>query len=499
MTKKLRSIIITLSVGLIALVAYFVVDYIIQNQQADEVTKVKLTEFTASNIASLKVTLQDGQYYYITENADASSEDSTVSYKVTFNGLYEGLAYSASSAKSMMTYACSLTAQRDMGETDESEYPLYGLDNPQSVVTLTKMNGDTFNIYVGSSTNAGSSYYCRVDGSDHVYIISGAHGEMFTREPNDMRITQFSVAVSPENVASFLWRYGENKEIYVYRELEESVFNPFTKYFVSSPWANEMPINGDIFSELLNGLDVLYINDYVTPKLDGSDVDLADYGLDDPWGYYKITGTDGTVQEFSFGDYTDDDLKYYCYMLDHATNDIYTVARGRVSFLEEYKALTVTTPYIVNAYMKDIQYLTAEFDGKTSVLEMKRIYLSDEEKEELENAGETVVDYNTKVTLDGVTYDSYSMSMLYQCATGILIQGEYKGYEHEETPMLKITFQPFDADEKPCVIEYYKIDNNFCAAYINGTCDFIVSVKAVQGYIDGVQIVKDGGTPNYVV
>ena len=56
MTKKLRSIIITLSVGLIALVAYFVVDYIIQNQQADEVTKVKLTEFTASNIASLKVT-----------------------------------------------------------------------------------------------------------------------------------------------------------------------------------------------------------------------------------------------------------------------------------------------------------------------------------------------------------------------------------------------------------------------------------------------------------
>ncbi len=498
MTKKLRSIIITVSIGVLALVAYFVVDYIVKNIDEPTTTSVKLTEFSTGNIASLKITLKDGQYYYVTENAD-SSDATSVSYKVTFNGIYEGLAYSASSAKTMMGYACTLTAKRDLGETDESEYVLYGLDDPLSVVTLTKMNGETFNIYVGSMAGADSAYYCRVDGSNHVYIISGSYGEMFTRTPNKMRITQFSVAVDADKVDTFTWQYEDNKPVYVYRDLEISVFNPFTKYFVSSPWGNKMPVNGDMFSDLLASLDVLYISDYITPKVDGSEVNLADYGLDKPWGYYKITGIDGTTQEFSFGNYVDESAKYYCYMLDHATNDIYTVLRDKVSFIKNYTALTVTTPYIVNAYMKEIQYLTAEFAGKTSVMEMKRTYLSDEEKKALEEAGKNVVDYTTKVTLDGIAYDSYALSMLYQCATGIYIQGQYKDYEHDEVPMLKLTFTPFDADEKPCVIEYYKIDNNFCAAYINGTCDFVVSVKAVQNYINGVALVKDGGIPNYVV
>lgn len=498
MTKKLRSIIITVSIGLLALIAYFVVDYIIQNTEEAPTTTVTLTDFSASDIASLKITLQDGQYYYVTENAQADDTESTLSYKVTFNGIYEGLAYSASSAKSMMGYACSLTAKRDLGVTDESEYKLYGLDNPLSVVTLTLMSGETFNIYVGSASGSDSAYYCRVDDSDHVYIISGAFGEMFTREPNAMRITQFSVTVAADKVDTFTWKLGDNDPIYVYRELEASVYNPFTKYFITSPWKNKMPINGDMFGQLLDSLDVLYISDYITPKADGSAVNLADYGLDKPWGYYKITGTDGTVQEFSFGNYVDD-TEYYCYMLDHATNDIYTVARARVSFIQTYTALTVTTPYIINAYMKEIQYLTAEFDGKTSVLEMKRTYLSEEEKKALEDAGETVVDFTTKVTLDGVAYNDYALSMLYQCATGILIQAQYKAYEHEETPMLKLTFSPFDADEKPFVIEYYKIDGNFCAAYINGECDFVVSIKAVQNYIDSVALVKEGGTPNYII
>ena len=166
MTKKLRSIIITLSVGAIALVAYFVAAHIINNQETASTTKVQLTDFSASNIASLKVTLQDGQYYYVTEDAAASTDGATVSYKVTFNGIYEGLAYNATTAKAMMKYACSLTAQRDLGTTDESEYVIYGLDNPLSVVTLTKLDGSTFNIYVGSPTDANSAYYCRVDGAD---------------------------------------------------------------------------------------------------------------------------------------------------------------------------------------------------------------------------------------------------------------------------------------------------------------------------------------------
>ncbi len=497
MPKKLRSIIITFCVGLVALGAYFIADNIIKNQEDPTSTKVTLIQYDTSSIASVKVTLANGEYYYVTEDADISAAgESTVAYKVTFNGIYENLAYDASAAKSLMTYACSLVAQRDLGVADESELALYGLDEPQSVVTLTKISDNsTVNIYVGAYSDSASSYYCKVDNSDHVYIISGAAGEMFTSEPNDMRISQFTVAVTTDTIETMTWKYMDDPEIYIYRELEDSVFNPYTKFFVGKPWSRHMPINGDAFAELVNGLTVLYINDHITPKLDGSEVNLADYGLDDPWGYYKLTGKDGAVQEFSFGDYSDE-AEYYCYMLDHSDGHIYTVARNRVSFIEEFKAVDVTTPYIFNAHSDNIQSVKAEYDGKVSILEIFRDYLSEEEKKELEENGEDVIDFTTYKKLDGVSYDEFNMGRLYQCAL-VQIQRVDNNYEHEAEALLKMTITPFDIDEDPLVIEYYRIDENFCAAYINGVCDFVVSAKAVTGYIQAIDDVKAGITPGY--
>lgn len=122
MAKKLRSIIITLCVGVVALSAYFIVDAVMAKQESNKTTTTVLTSYAASEIASLKVTLQSGEYYFITENAAESTSSYIVPYKVTFNGVYEGIEYDSSRANSLMSAACNLSASRDLGKMDESEY-----------------------------------------------------------------------------------------------------------------------------------------------------------------------------------------------------------------------------------------------------------------------------------------------------------------------------------------------------------------------------------------
>ena len=86
-------------------------------------------------------------------------------------------------------------------------------------------------------------------------------------------------------------------------------------------------------------------------------MDLADYGLDDPWGYYKIVTPDGEVQELSFGDFTDD-TDYYCYFYDHTTEQIYYTSYASLSFLMT-DPMDVTAAYVLSANLSDIEYITS--------------------------------------------------------------------------------------------------------------------------------------------
>ena len=117
MTKKLKSILISLCVCVLAVAAYFITEKILENSSSGPGTSttVKLTNLSSENIVSIKVELSDGEYYYITEDAKATADAGSTVYKVTFSGIYEGLDYDKTTAKRLYSYASALSAQRDMG------------------------------------------------------------------------------------------------------------------------------------------------------------------------------------------------------------------------------------------------------------------------------------------------------------------------------------------------------------------------------------------------
>ncbi len=499
MTKKVKSLIITASVMVIALVAYMVTYYIVTRPSNGTVTTSMLTEINSSNVASVEVVLQNGDSYIVTENAE--DEDTAITYKITFNGVYEGLRYDASDAKNLVTISTQLVSTRNLGIIEEGDYVLYGLNNPQSVVTVNLLDNTQKKIYVGNKNIAKGDYYCRLDGDENLYTISGYSGGILSASINSVRISEFILPFEEyEEIDVIEWKHKDGEQVVIKRQLEKTIYNPFTNYVVTHPWQVEMPVNVDLFVEMVKTMKTLQLADYITPKLDGSAINLKDYGLDDPWGYYKITTVKGKVQEFSFGNYIDD-LEYYSYMLDHSTNDIYTVYRGSVAWIEKYDALSVTTPYIINAYLNNIETLTIIANGETNVLKHIKRYYSQAEIDEMEANGQTVNTlFESKYRFNDFEYPERTLSLLYMSTTGTRIHVASTKYEHEDEPDLILIYNPFDIDEPERKIEFYKLkeNENFYAAYIDGKQDFIVSETSVQTVINDVEIVKNGGTPEYV-
>lgn len=490
MNKKIKSILITLFVGLVALISLAVVMNVLENLEEEEGTssKKQLIKYTVGDVASVKVELKNGEYYYVTEDAGSSVSNSVVQYKVTFNGIYAGLEYDTSLSKQLVSCASQLTAERDMGFQETENLSMFGLDVPTSVVTILTEDGAERKIYMGNVSSGGSGYYCMVDGDDHVYVIGPAKGEVLIKAPNEMRVKQFILPTSLDNIDKVEWKYGNYERISIYRDLESSVFNPYLNYYIDAPWSMPLPVNGDDLTHLFENMTSLSVNEYITPKADGSDAVLADYGLDDPWGYFKITCIDGTVYEFSFGDYSDD-INYYCYMRDHSTGQIYTVSYEKASHFADYTPIDVTSPYLILANLDDIESVIAEYDGRISDFVHKRVSTG--------VADDGTVTYEHSYTLEGMSYDNIYMGLLYRNAIGMRVQNQYKGYEHEEEAMLKLTFNAFDVETEPKVISFYKINNDLCVAEIDGHKDLMVSVSDVQDYIDAINKVKNGQKPDY--
>ena len=129
-----------------------------------------------------------------------------------------------------------------------------------------------------------------------------------------------------------------------------------------------------------------------------------------------------------------------------------------------------------------------------------RKYYSQEELDAMEE--EPVNNFTSTYLLNGKEYSSDQISALYMTALSFRIRGTYNPdtMHLEEDPYFTITLTPFGASspEDSREVVFYKYNDNFCVAFINGIADFVVPVEMIDRYVDALQTVKDGRVPPYV-
>lgn len=267
MNKKIRTLIILVAVFIVAATGYVILSNI--NSAKDDKEEI-VRETDAGDIASI-VIKRDGAVFTFENDGNgglAYKEDATF----PMNSAY---------ASSLITGVTQVKATRTIAN-DKSKASEYGLDAPQSTVTVTLAGGKSFNIYIGDQNPVTSYYYMCVDGSDKVYSATSTYAGRFCRTIEDMAslsVTEDDINVS--HLRSISVKNGSSAFDLLYKEDNADIFyNDHVFWYVCDAAGEYTASSEKIAKELKDVIEELSFEKCVVYK--PTDKQLADFGISSP-------------------------------------------------------------------------------------------------------------------------------------------------------------------------------------------------------------------------
>lgn len=167
-TLKLAAAVIVL---VVVIGAYFGVKYWNSAEtakaEAGTDTSIALTELTGDEITKFS-------YQYNGETFTFVKEDGT-----WYNDADRSFPVKQSTIEGKLSSAVSTTATREL-EADDAALSEYGLDAPANTITLTDVDGNETVFEIGDMNASTSEYYCRLNRSNKVYMISSSLNSMMS-------------------------------------------------------------------------------------------------------------------------------------------------------------------------------------------------------------------------------------------------------------------------------------------------------------------------------
>ena len=91
------------------------------------------------------------------------------------------------SVEAMATAVSSITASQVL--TGVTDYGQYGLEDPDSVITVKTSDGKTYTILTGDYNSTAASYYAMLEGASDVYLVTGEYLDNFEYSIDELEAT----------------------------------------------------------------------------------------------------------------------------------------------------------------------------------------------------------------------------------------------------------------------------------------------------------------------
>lgn len=206
MNRKLRRLLILAGALVLVAAGYLVLSGI--NQEAAE--DIALRRGDPQALAAIDIQNEKGTFHF--EREDGGAWRYTEDESFPLNQAY---------GDSIEDGAAEIVAKRRI---DTGNFAKYGLDAPQSIVTVTEKNGERFAMHIGAQNTATTDYYFRMGGSDDVYIVADTFANKFLRGILDMaalvpiediELSQLGrMEMEPKDGAPFAVEYMEDAPTY---------------------------------------------------------------------------------------------------------------------------------------------------------------------------------------------------------------------------------------------------------------------------------------------
>lgn len=468
----------------------------------DEDTSLIITDKEGTEVLKAEITNAYGSYTFERESrlVTSTDEDGVVSTTDEYYWVSEqmnGAPSNDTTIKAFMNCLAGLKAA-ELVEAGAEDLDKYGLENPVSTATVTFDDSETKTVHFGITNPSATSYvYCRVDGSNDVYMASYYSTSKAYSPITDfvsLSITESYNTTEPAELDYFIIERKDLEEpieiSYMFdvaeeSEKEDSVITTFNSHRITSPIVAEVDYTiGQTTCYGLYGMSAGYC-----VSVDPDEALLTEAGLDEP--YCKLT--------FKYGG------NRYVVKLGNEIIDITESEDGTpnlktvVGYYGMVEGSNVLYAFAVDStpwYTVTLEELVSRRPVSPYIYTCNAVVITTPDREYnfiIEGDAQT----GSTFTLDGTVLDNEKFRELYQHMISSIGEELYR-VEGDYEPYVTIEFKYRDeyhevygtASDK---IEFYKSDDRKNIVRVNGEVLFKVRQVFTDRLIQNIDALLNGG------
>jgi hypothetical protein len=371
----------------------------------------------------------------------------------------------------------------------------YGLEQPQTVLTVTMTDQSIVTVKIGNKTTDSSGYYGLVNENSTVYLLPTELGSAL--QYNDMQMTALpeSPSITAENITHIAIdkRTGEDYELLYSDEerLDNTGSNMYAWQFLE-PYGEGYTADSTKVSDLqANYTTFNYLN-----CVDYKGENLSKYGLEDPAaslliGYFvsrtealptpetdsktgeKVTEKtykDPYVYKIYIGN-QDEEGNYYVSI--DGSDSVYTMSSDSVNSMLEVDAFRLLNPYILLPNLENVDQITAQVGNTTY-----QMGIDHKTTKGVDGKEETTSTYS----FNGKKAEEDAFKKLYQQFIGVTYDSQIPSDVKvgSDAPYMTLTFHIFGENERTVSASFLPYDDNFYVVKKADETRFFADKRAIE-------------------
>lgn len=367
-------------------------------------------------------------------------------------------------------------AWRDSGE----ELSAFGLEKPETTLTIRTKSGDTWTIRIGSTPEYEATWqYAMIDGDDSLYAVSRGTAEALYRSRGQLR-TVTQPVIHAERVDAITLRNGEGA-ITARWALQGAI----TATDAADRWWVEVPLtypaDAEALASLRDAAEGLHLGEFLTEATPEA---LTRYGFDTPKmtiTIHQAAGTMGTVNAEGVYATTDFPESEEIFVLGGQENElvyyvlweggIYRVSRFLLNTLMNAEPHATLTRYPVLVALGNLASLSIQTETAETVYVLTRTeQVAPNNELVLDEEGQPV--YDITLTRNGVAADYTAFAAAYERLMMVKVSGTLPDTWTQTPEHTRYTFKDQDGTMHTVALAPY--DTMHDAVLVDGYAAFYI-------------------------
>lgn len=356
--------------------------------------------------------------------------------------------------ESLCGAAASLSADASIEES-ASELAQYGLEAPQSEVTLTLLDGESIIFLIGDQTPSANGYYAKLKDSNDVYMISLAIGSHFCKPLSSFRVMTIAALgyFDIQNIS--IWKNGEELRLRYEGVPENAAPGTLANWYIESPISATADMNA-VQTKLLEPFVMLIAESVAEDNPQNKSI----YGF--KGDRVELTTATETIR-FEVGV-----ANGKSYILPEGKTTVYCMGNGTLPFME-VTAMDVIQSMTNLVSLTELESVLLELPGVSVTLSVKQ-------------EGESFSYFVDGKPADDETFRNLYIELIALSVDGLAsVSEDVSG----KTPAASIVYTMLDGSTT--TLAYYPYNEFNYAVYENGECTYYIKKTKLSALAESVQ------------